>query len=618
MKNAASKEKSATRLSFFGLPAMAPYIRPYRLIFCSMILTNLAVGVFDIMLPLFQRYALDKFVAARTLAGLPRFVAVYALFLIIQVIVNMISAYNCGQIEMYVGRDMKDAAFNHLQTLSLSYFNENSVGYIHARVMNDTDRIAAVLSWYISDALWNISFVIGSIIVMAVINFRLALIVMVLVPIITLASAYFQKRLVNLGRVIREVNAKISSAWNEDIGGAETIKTLVIEDRMQDDFEETTDRMWKVSVRNGHVKALFVNLITFSGSLALALVLWRGGIMTRSGAIMLGTLSAFMTYALQMMDPIERLVDDMANLIQMQVNAERFVRLIRTEPAIIDRPDVIEKYGDTFHPRKENWEELKGDIEFQDISFHYADSPEPVLSHFNLKVPQGTAVAIVGETGAGKSTLVNLLCRFLEPTEGRILIDGRDERDRSQLWLHSNIGYVLQTPHLFSGTIRENMLYGNEEASDQEILAAIHAACADEILEKYARETEDKSGGQVSLAHALDMEVGENGDRLSTGEKQLLSIARAILVNPRIFVLDEATSSVDTETEKLIQKAIGTIMKGRTSFLIAHRLSTIREADLILAVRDGKIIELGSHDDLMKKKGYYYSLYTRQLTVSLT
>jgi ATP-binding cassette subfamily B protein len=290
---------------------------------------------------------------------------------------------------------------------------------------------------------------------------------------------------------------------------------------------------------------------------------------------------------------------------------------METESDVADSKEVIEKYGDAFNPKKENWEPLEGDVEFRDVSFMYPDGNEMVLEHFDLKVPRGTNVAIVGETGAGKSTLVNLLCRFYEPTEGQILVDGIDERERSQLWLHSKIGYVLQTPHLFSGSIRENMLYGCETASDDDILDAIHAAGADGILERIGAQNQnlkDPLGRRSLLLSALDGQVGEGGDRLSTGEKQLLSIARAILVRPRIFVLDEATSSVDTETEKLIQKAISHIMKGKTSFLIAHRLSTIREADLILAVQDGRIIEQGSHSELMKKKGYYYRLYTRQFS----
>ncbi|MBR0085040.1 MAG: ATP-binding cassette domain-containing protein, partial [Lachnospiraceae bacterium] len=260
--------------------------------------------------------------------------------------------------------------------------------------------------------------------------------------------------------------------------------------------------------------------------------------------------------------------------------------------------EVVAKYGDTFEPKKENWEELYGDVEFKDVSFMYPDGDEWILKNFNLKIPRGTNVAIVGETGAGKSTLVNLICRFFEPTEGQVLIDGRDARERSQLWLHSNIGYVLQTPHLFSGTVRDNLKYGKPDATDEEIMAALRLVSADHLIEK--------------LDKGLDSQVGEGGDMLSTGEKQLLSFARAILTDPKILVLDEATSSIDTFTEKAIQNAITTVIKDRTSFVIAHRLSTIVDSDVILVVRDGKIIGRGTHRELMAEKGYYYDLYTRQ------
>ena len=312
----------------------------------------------------------------------------------------------------------------------------------------------------------------------------------------------------------------------------------------------------------------------------------------------LGTLSVFMSYALNLMEPIQWIVRAISDLITVQVNVERFTRLMETDSDVADSPEVLEKYGDSFEPKRENWEPLHGDIEFKDVSFKYPDGDEYVLEHFNLKVPQGTNVAIVGETGAGKSTLVNLVCRFFEPTSGQILIDGRDARERSQLWLHSNIGYVLQSPHLFSGTVKENLLYGRPDATMEEIEAAVKSVSAEGVIAR--------------MENGYDSNVGEGGDLLSTGEKQLLSFARAILADPRIFVLDEATSSIDTVTEKLIQDAIEHLMKGRTSFVIAHRLSTIRQADVILVVKDGKIIESGKHEDLLRAHGYYYNLYTRQ------
>ena len=324
-------------------------------------------------------------------------------------------------------------------------------------------------------------------------------------------------------------------------------------------------------------------------ALALALVLWRGGIITLEGVLEIGTLSVFMSYALGMMDPVQWIVRAISDLITVQVNVERFTRLMETESDVSDSPKVIEKYGDSFDPKRENWEPLYGDITFEDVSFKYPDGDEYVLEHFNLHVPQGTNVAIVGETGAGKSTLVNLVCRFFEPTSGRILIDGRDARERSQLWLHSNIGYVLQSPHLFSGSVLENLKYGNPEATMEQIQEAVRSVSAEGVIAR--------------MEKGYDSDVGEGGDLLSTGEKQLLSFARAILADPRIFVLDEATSSIDTVTEKLIQDAIANLMKGRTSFVIAHRLSTIRQADVILVVKDGKIIEQGSHSQLMEKEG---------------
>lgn len=380
--------------------------------------------------------------------------------------------------------------------------------------------------------------------------------------------------------------------------GAQTSKTLVIEEKNLGEFQEVTEEMRTAAIRAARLSAVYVPLVLFCGSLATAIVVGKGGQMVLDNLLMIGTLSAFTSYAVGIFEPIQQLARNLAELISIQANIERVTTLLDQKPTVKDSPEVVEKYGDTFQPKKENWEPIRGDIEFQDVSFRYPDGKEDVLSHFNLKVPAGTTIAIVGETGAGKSTLVNLACRFFEPTEGRILIDGKDYRERSQLWLHSSIGYVLQSPHLFSGTIEDNIRYGRLDATEEEIREAARAVSADLVAEK--------------LEKGYQTDVGEGGGRLSTGEKQLVSFARAILADPRIFVLDEATSSIDTQTEQLIQKATEKLLEGRTSFIIAHRLSTIRHADLILVVRDGKIIEQGKHEELLEKQGYYYHLCRQQ------
>lgn len=598
MSNRNDEQKEYVSLKYFGIPKLFPYLKPYKFIMVSMVTLGLLGGLVDIILPLFQRYALNNFIGKNTLEGLKAFIIAYLVILIFQVLANGISAYQACQIEMYVGRDMKRESFNHLQTLAFSYYNQNSVGYIHARVMSDTNRIASLVSWGLMDGIWNLSYIVGAIVVMVAIDLKLALWVIVIVPITALGAAFFQKKLVALNRKIREVNSKITGNFNEGITGAKTTKTLVIEKKMEENFEETTGEMYKTSVHAAHYRSLFASMISFAASLALALVLWQGGKITLEGVMELGTLSVFMSYALGMMEPVQWVVRAISQLIIVQVNVERFTRLMETESDVRDSEEVIEKYGDSFEPKKENWEPLHGDITFEDVSFKYPDGDEYVLEHFNLHVPQGTNVAIVGETGAGKSTLVNLVCRFFEPTSGRILIDGKDARERSQLWLHSNIGYVLQTPHLFSGSVLDNLRYGNPDATMEQIEAAVRSVSADGVIAR--------------MDNGYSSEVGEGGDLLSTGEKQLISFARAILADPRIFVLDEATSSIDTVTEKLIQDAIENLMKGRTSFVIAHRLSTIRQADVILVVKDGKIIEQGTHNELIEKKGAYYNLYTRQ------
>lgn len=597
-------ENKNVKLKYFGIPKLLPFVKPYKKIMISMIIMGALSSLIDSIYPLFNQYALNHFIALKTTDTIVPFIIAYIVILIVFVILNFVSTTWAGKIEMSVNRDLRNASFNHLQELSFSYFNQNNVGYVHARVMSDTGRIGQLVSWDMMDMVWQGSYLLFVLINMALINIHLAMYIMLIIPFAVILIIFFQKKLVALNRKIREINSKITSNFNEGITGAKSIKTLVVENKINHDFDVDSDDMEKTSVLAGRYSALFSSLVTMLSSITLAIILWKGGMINQEGIIMIGTLSVFMTYALNMLEPIQSIVGGIARLIAIQVNIERFTTLLETQSDVADRVEVVEKYGDTFHPKKENWETLYGDVEFKDVSFKYPDGNEMVLEHFDLKVPQGTNVAIVGETGAGKSTLVNLVCRFFEPTYGQVLIDGKDARDRSQLWLHSNIGYVLQTPHLFSGTVRDNLRYGKPDATDEEIWKALKLVNAEFVIDK--------------MDKGLDSEVGEGGDMLSTGEKQLISFARAILANPKILVLDEATASIDTLTEKAIQDAIFTVIKGRTSFVIAHRLSTIVDADVILVVKDGKIIERGKHAELMQAHGYYYDLYTRQYEEMVT
>ena len=582
---AAKKEK--TSLPFFGIPRIVPYARKYSRTLATMVICGLIGTGMDIALPLFQRYALNHFIAGGTTDTLPLFIVIYVLAIVAAGCATFIACKGAMTTEVSMNRDLRNATFN--------YFNQNSVGYIHSRVMSDTSRIGGLVSWTLMDCVWHTSYLIGAVAVMLVINVRLALMVTAILPLMVIFFSLFQRKLILANRQIRELNSRITGDFNEAITGAKTIKTLTIEDRMAKDFVADTQEYRNTSVRAARLRGGFSVTMHMASSLALAIVLWQGGLIAASEV---GTFSMFMSYAQGMMEPVRWIVDAISDIITTQVNIERLTRLLGTPSDVTDTPEVIEKYGDSFNPRRENWEPIRGDIAFEDVSFRYPDGDEYVLEHFSLEIPFGSNIAIVGETGAGKSTLVNLVCRFFEPTSCRVLIDGRDARERSQLWLHSAIGYVLQLPHLFSGTIRENLLYGNPNATDEEIARALELVSADEVVAR--------------MEKGIDTDVGEGGDLLSTGEKQLISFARAILADPRILVLDEATASVDTLTEQKIQSAIDTVIRGRTSIVIAHRLSTVRNADLILVVNDGKIVEQGTHRDLLAAKGPYYRLFTRQ------
>ena len=577
---------------------LLPILARYKKTIVLMAVVNGLTAMMDVILPLFQKYAISHFIERGTLDGLPLYTAAYLGAIALEALMVVGFARRAMYVEMYLGRDMRRDLFGHLQTLSLSFYNVTPVGYLITRVMNDTNRIAGNIAWNLTDMAWSVLYVLSTFAAMLALNWRLALVVILIVPAVAALTGCFQPRILHWNRKVRKLNSKITGAFNEGITGAKTSKTLVIEDQSIKSFQELTDTMRGSGVRASRLNAVYIPLTLFFSTLTVAIVLLRGGYLTAEQALDISTLAVFVSYAMGIFEPIQITAANLAEFIALQASIERVTDLLNEQPQITDTPQVVEKYGDSFNPKRENWEPLRGEIEFRDVTFRYPDGGDNVLEHFSLHIPAGTTVAIVGETGAGKSTLVNLACRFFEPTQGQILIDGRDYRERSQLWLHSNIGYVLQSPHLFSGSVRENIRYGRLDATDAEIEAAARAVSADQVVAK--------------LEQGWDSNVGEEGDRLSTGEKQLISFARAVLADPRIFVLDEATSSIDTQTEQYIQNAIDHLLQDRTSFLIAHRLSTIRKADLILVVRDGKIVEQGTHQSLLRAHGYYHDLYSRQ------
>lgn len=571
-----------------------PYRKHIWAVFAIMPIT----AAFDATFPLLNRQAIDHFAANGTLQGMGSFIITYLLAIAGLTACILIFINLCGLIEVGLSRLIRQTAFRHLQELPFSFYDKTPVGYLIARMTSDTQRLGDTVAWNFMDIMWSAAYFVIVSVTMLVINWELALVVLAVVPAIAVIAAYFQKKILASYREVRKTNSRITGAFNEGIMGAKASKTLVREDANTQEFTVLADHMCKTSVHAAIISATFLPIVVGLGGLATALVLYRGGQQALAvGSTSIGTLTAFMTYAAQIFEPITNIARRFAEMQQAQAAAERVLTLLETEPEIADTPEVVETYGDSFHPKKENWPAIHGDIAFRHVSFQYGNG-EQVLEDFNLEVKAGQNIAIVGETGSGKSTIVNLICRFYEPTEGEILIDGVDYRNHSQLWLQSNLGYVLQTPHLFSGSVRDNIRYGRLNATDAEVEAAARLVNAEAFI--------------LALENGYDTDVGEGGNRLSTGQKQLISFARAMIANPAIFILDEATSSVDTETEQQIQSAIQTALHGRTSFVIAHRLSTIRSADRILVLQDGKLLQSGTHRELLACPGYYRDLYTHQ------
>ncbi|XMB85625.1 ABC transporter ATP-binding protein [Mycoplasmatota bacterium WC44] len=577
------------------------YLKPQKKLLYIAITISIAIALVETLIPLLNRFAIDTFLNESfnesELSKLWIFAGVYMITIFVFALLIRTFITYAGKIETATAAQLREKAFRKLQELPFSYYDKTPTGWIMSRMTSDSRKLSNILAWGLIDVVWSFMLMTIITIIMLSVNVKLALISLSVVPVLVLVAIFFRKKILFQWRAVRKTNSKITASISEGIMGATTTKTLVLENKNAYEFGALTSKMRKSSVRAVTISSLMWPTVLFLGYVGTSLATYFGGVMTFERIISVGTLFMFIQYTFQFFEPVLNLSQILSEFQQAQAAAERIIALIDSDLEISDSELVKEKYGDIFNKKTENWEKLNGNIEFKNVTFKY-NKGEKVLEDFNLEIKEGMSVALVGETGSGKSTIVNLISRFYEPTEGEIFIDGIDYKDRSIAWLHSNLGYVLQSPHLFTGTIKENIAYGKLDASLDEIKKAAKTVNADKFI--------------LNTPNGYDSEVGEGGNKLSVGEKQLLSFARAIISDPKILILDEATSSIDTETEKLIQEATDILLEGRTSFIIAHRLSTIVNADLILVLKNGKITERGNHKELLDQKGYYHKLYINQ------
>jgi ATP-binding cassette subfamily B protein len=543
------------------------------------------VSAIDSYTTFLSKDLVDNGITAGNKEAIVRTITIYAGMIIFQAACSFGFIYLVGIMAERVRYDLRKSMFNHLQELSLSYFSQTPVGWIMSRLTSDTERLADLLSWGILDMTWAIINIATAAVFMFIINAKLALIVVVMLPLLVVIAFRFRKVILKHYRESRRMNSKITGAFNESITGVRVIKALGREETNLEEFGDLTEGMYNASFKAAWLSALFLPTVQVISAMGLGIVLWQSGLEVQVGNMTIGGIQAFVSYITFIMWPIQDMARVYAQMQNAVASAERIFSLIDTEPEVKDLPRTVET------------ETIQGDIRFEDVHFHYKED-DPVIKGLDFHIKHGEMVALVGPTGGGKTTIVNLLCRFYEPKKGTIYLNGVDYKEMRLQDIQSRIGMVLQTPHLFSGSIHDNIRYGKLNANDEEIVEAAKLAGAHEFIMKFEQ--------------GYNTDVGEGGNMLSVGQKQLISIARAILARPELFIMDEATSSVDTLTEALIQSGMEKLMQDRTSFVIAHRLSTIKKADKIIVIEDGQIMEMGNHRELIKLKGKYYNLYTKQ------
>jgi ATP-binding cassette subfamily B protein len=579
------EEEFTSEINTHTLQRILAQLKPHWKWVVVMMTANVIVSFTDSYFGFLRKGIIDDGIASGDHAALLRVFAVYGVTVLTQAFGVFWLIYFTAMLGERVQYDLRKKMFTHLQDLSFSYFDRTPVGWIMSRLTSDPTRIAELVTWGLLDSSWGALSIITSLGFMLIINWRLALIVVTIVPVLLFVAAYFKTKIIIEYRQVRKVNSKITGAYNENITGVRVVKALCREEENLREFGELTDDMYRAGFRAAWLSALFLPAVQIISAVALGAIIWYGGAQVQWGGMTIGGIQAFVSYISFMLWPIQDLARVYAEMQHAVASAERVFSLLDSSPDVADRPDAMDPGT------------IQGDIEFDHVDFYY-EPDKPVLTNFSLKVKRGETIALVGPTGGGKSTIVNLVCRFYEPKRGSIRIGGRDYTALSLHAIQSRIGVVLQTPHLFSGPIRENIRYGRLDATDEDIEQAARLVGAHDFI--------------TTLEKKYGEQVGEGGNLLSVGQKQLISLARAVLAQPEIFIMDEATSSVDTLAEALIQRGMEKLMQGRTSFIIAHRLSTIRRADRILFIENGGIVEMGNHAELLRARGRYYQLYTRQ------
>jgi len=560
------------------------FVSHYRWHLLGLVLVMILVGLFEATFPYLTKYAIDNFIVRKSLENFWKFVVLYFGLVVFQALNTYLLVYLAWKIENGFTFELRNGLFSKVMDMPLAFFDKNQTGALISRVMSDVQRISTIMSWQVVDFVWAFSTMAFIVFYMLKLDLKLAIFVILSVPPLALVSNFFQVQILKRFRIVRKLVADITGLFNEHLIGAKTIKILAVESKLEDEFVTKAEELKRTAVSAAALSAFYTPVVVFIGNLVTALILVSGGVGVSEGTVTLGTVIAAISYSIQFFEPIQQLARILAEVISAQASAERIVELLATPIEISDDVNGLE-LG------------IEGDVEFENVTFGYVEGQE-VLKNFNLKVRKGERLAIVGETGAGKTTIVSLLARFYEPTAGRILIDGLDYRRIKLSALRKQIGFVLQTPHLFNDTVAQNIRYGRPDASIDDIIVAAKLVNAHDFI--------------LKLEDGYETIVGEGGSKLSTGQRQLIALARIVLLNPKILVLDEATSSVDPYTEHLIQDAIYKLLHGRTSFVIAHRLSTIRNADRIIVIEHGRIVEEGNHEQLMKLRGKYYNLYIKQ------